>query len=193
MIMFAEVRQDNIWSKVDKQFKSTFKELDGQFTDRVFDGRDRNLEAFLNNNSYATNMPLDVSEEIKSNKYLQGVVNCIALKELLDLNWDKEVCKTGCISEWQYGRIKNNSDHKPARIFTEPFWKDVEVVSPFKMDLIINNPILRTGLKYYVQYKYDETTIREQCKFFCEETIPTLIKLIPDGGTVEDVRIIFSI
>lgn len=191
MIMFVEVKQDGVWHKVGKQFESTFEELKGQLTDRVYDGRNKDLESFLYSNSYTTNMPLDVSEDIKNNKYL-GAVNCITLKELIDLDWDKEVYKMGYISEWQHGYVKN-SGKEPARIFDQPFWKDSEIVSPFKMDLIINNPILRTNSKYYVEHKYDKTTIREQCKFFCETSIPALIKLIPDDGTTEDVRIIFSI
>lgn len=191
MIMFAEVKQDGIWHKVGKQFKSALEELDGQSTDRVFDGRNKDLETFLHNNSYTTNMPLDVSDAIKNNKYF-GVVNCITLKELINLNWDKEVYKIGYISEWQYEYVQN-SGQKPARILDQPFWKETEIVSPFKMDLIINNPVLRTSDKYYVEYIYDKTTIREQCKFFCETSIPALIKLIPDNGTIEDVRIIFSI
>lgn len=190
MIMFAEVKQDGIWHKVGKKFISAFYDL-GQ-TDRVFDGRNKELEAFLCDNSYATNMPLDASEEIKNNKYM-GAVNCITLGELLDFNWDKEVYKIGYITEWQYESIRKHSDFKPARILDVPFWKDAEVVSPFKMGLIIDNPILRTSDKYYIEYKYNETTIREQCKFFCEVSIPALIKLIPEGGTTEDVRIIFSI
>ena len=61
------------------------------------------------------------------------------------------------------------------------------------MDLIIDNPILRTNSKYFVEYKYDETTIKKLCKFFCEVSIPALIGLIPENGTADDVRIIFSI
>ena len=60
------------------------------------------------------------------------------------------------------------------------------------MDMIIAHPSLRQDARYYIQYKYDFNTIKDQCEFFCNVSIPRLINLIPEGGSSEDVRIIFS-
>lgn len=191
MVMFAEVKKDGQWQKVGAVFKSTYEELNGRLTDRVFDGRNKTLESFLYNNAYVTGMPLDASDEIKHNKNI-GVANCLTLKELLSLKWDEEVDKTGYISEWQYERFKKDGI-APVAITDKLIIPDVKAVTPFEMDLIIKYPVLRTARKYYVAYKYDKRTYAEMFSFFCYESIPALIKCIPEFATTQDVRIIFSI
>ena len=192
IVMLAEVRQNGQWSKVGNEFVSTFKELEGQLTDRVFDGRDLALMSFLSNNcSYG--IPSNASEEIRSHKYLNAskLVYNVTLHDILSYDWDSITYKTGCISEWQYERLKNDGA-EPINILDKPIREDVEIVKPFEMDMIIQNQVLRVAPKYYVRYEYDKKKVRDKHKFFCETSIPSLIKLIPSEGTASDVRIIFS-
>lgn len=196
IVMFAEVRQDGVWHKVGKQFKSTYEEIDGVLTDRVYDGNDIDLISFLAND-YNCELDyidsLDVSDESKSHHLLQNrLVNMCTLKNILSLDWDATVSKTGYISEWQYERLKKDNI-KPISVLDRPLRKDAEMVTPFEMDLIIEYPFLRTAPKYYVSYKQIEQQLKDKYQFFCKVSIPELIRLIPENGTTEDVRIIFTL
>lgn len=192
MIMFAEVKQDGQWRKVGKAFKSTYQELEDQLTDRVFDGRNNDLTEFLFSYGFLSHMPVDASEAIKNHRCFQEeVVYCLSLSEILDYDWDEEISTFGYITEWQYERLKNDNI-EPVRVRNDVLSEDV-IVTPFKMDLILAHPVLRTHSRYYVSYEHERQSMRSICEFFCTESIPALIKLIPDGGTAEDVRIIFSI
>lgn len=195
MVMFAEVRKDGQWHKVGKEFISTYEEMDGQLTDRVFDGRCADLDIFLVNNCDIAGMPYDVSDDIKNHAVFTHykTVYCCSLKYLLEFNWDEEIYEYGCITEWQYKRLKENGI-PPVHIASERFSFDSIIVHPFLMDMILKHPSLREKNKRYcVKYKHKKKTLREQCEFFCNESISGLIKLIPENGTANDVRIIFSI
>ena len=191
LTMFAEARQDNQWYKLEQYFTSTYEELEGEFTDRVYDGRDKQLISFLTAQSYG-GMPDDASDDIKNHRFFQGGdIYYTTLKELLAFEWDKVVHKTGYISKWQYERLKKNGV-KPANILNEPVLKTTPIVYPFQADFIIDYPSLLKG-SLYVVYEYDHKPFYELCEFFCKVSIPSLIKLIPEGGTMDDVRIVFSI
>lgn len=193
MVMFVEVRENGKWNKVGKEFTSTYEELDGQLTDRVFDGRNVHLLSFLSENSIP-GFPYDASEEIKNHTAFDiAAPHHTTLKELLDLDWYKEVYQYGYITEWQYERLKNDGI-KPVHITKNLnlLRRDAVTVNPFLMDMIIANPSLRQDAKYLVSYKYDKHTMKELCDFFCDVSIPKLTKLIPEGGTTDDVRVIFS-
>lgn len=192
LTMFAEVKRDGEWHKVEQCFTSTYEELADQLTDRVYDGRDKQLIPFLIAQSCDI-MPEDVSEEIRSHKFFQGdnIYHC-TLKELLSFNWDKVVYKTGYISKWQYERLKKNGV-TPVSVMDEPVLKTTPVVRPFQADFIIGYPSLLKGNQLYVVYEYDHKPFYELCEFFCKVSIPSLINLIPEGGTAHDVRIVFSV
>ena len=192
LTMFAEVKQDERWCKVDKQFASTYEELEYAPTDRVYDGRDKQLISFLTTQSHC-GMPDDVSEDIKNHKLFHGGdIYHVTLKELLSFEWDKVVHKTGYISKWQYERLKT-SGVKPVIILDEPVLKTTPVVYPFHADFIIDYPHLIDGNQLYVVYEYEHKPFYELCEFFCKVSIPSLIQLIPVGSTAHDVRIVFSI
>ena len=190
MIMFAEVLENGEWHKVGKEFISTYKELEGQLTDRAFDGRNEHLSLFLSENG-VPGFPYDVSDEIKNNvvfKHYYSIYN-LTLDEILKLDWYKEIYQIGYISEWQYERLKRDGI-APINILKNASNKSV--ASPFMMDMIIKNPALRHNTRYFVEHKYDKRTMKDLCDFFCDVSISGLVKLIPEGGTAEHVRIIFS-
>ena len=192
LTMFAEVKQDGKWHKVAKQFESTFEELDGQLTDRVFDGHDKPLVSFLTAQSHG-GLPEDVSEDIRVHKYFQNNEICHAtLAEVLAFEWDKVIYKTGYISRWQYERIKKNGI-SPVSIVDNAASIKMPIVEPFHADLMIEYPVLQKFNKFYVVYKYDHKRVCELHEFFCKVSVPGLVKLIPDGGTANDVRIVFSV
>lgn len=192
MVMFAEVRKDGQWHKVGKWFVSTYEEMEGQLTDRVFDKNDKTLISFLSSQSWSI-MPKDVSAEIKNNKYFQGEdIHFTTLIELLDFDWGKEIYDIGYMTEWQYERFKNLGI-APVNIVKDAFRGDNIVVSPFLMDMIIEYSALRQQGRYFVEYRYNKSTMRDKCDLFFQLSIPSLIELIPKGGTAHDVRIIFSI
>lgn len=192
MIMYAEVRRDGQWHKVGREFISTYDELDGQLTDRVFDGRNKELESFLCAQS-RTGMPKDASEDIKKNKnFSPSETHFATLREILDFEWDKEIYEIGYVTEWQYKRIINDGI-SPTIIVKNPFRAGNMVVSQFLMDVIIDNPSLRQDVRYFVEYQYDKCKMKNVSDFFCNESITGLISLIPDGGTTDDVRIVFTI
>lgn len=192
MIMYAEVRKDGQWHKVGREFISTYDELDGQLTDRVFDGRNKDLISFLCAQSW-TGMPKDASKDIKNNKnFNPSETHFATLRELLDFEWDKEIYDIGYISEWQYKRLVNDGT-APSSIIRDPFRASNMVVSQFLMDVIIDNPSLRQDVRYFVEYQHNKCKMKHVSDFFCNESIPGLINLIPEGGSTNDVRIVFSI
>jgi hypothetical protein len=189
--MFAEVRKNGQWHKVGKEFVSTYEEMEGQLTDRVFDGRNVHLAEVLRDNSVYGMFTHDVSIEIRNNALFRDESGYFcSLKDILYIDWDKETHETGYISEWQYKRLKNGIE--PANI--TKLVRDREIVQPFLMDMILENPSLRDeSANYYVEYLYNKHTMRELCDFFVNVSIPGLVKLVPEGGTTDDVRIIFII
>ena len=192
--MFAAVRRDGQWHKVGKEFVSTFEELEGQLTDRVYDGRDKGLIEFLKKQCNG-GVPMGMSAELMRHNLFDDVpIWHATVIELLGFDWDRPTHKTGYISKWQYKRLKEGV--VPSNILSENTVQIVRrsVVRPFEADLILQHPALQKyGNNFYVVYEYDHCSFKNLCKFFCETSIPALINLIPEDGTVEDVRIVFSI
>lgn len=195
LTMYAEVRQNGTWHKVGKEFASTYEELDSinEFTDRVYDRYDKKLVNFLIAQS-THGIPDDVSEEIKTNKYFQNLNNIyhVNLRCLLEFFWEKQEYETGYISEWQYKRMRLDGID-PVHIRSAPPTGAI-VASSFMAELLEKRPELNKENKpIYVQYDYDHHMFYETQEFFCEVSIPELVDLIPENGSLDDVRIIFSI
>lgn len=185
--MYAEVRQGGEWRKVSNYFVSSYEELDGALGDRVYDGYDPDLNNFLVEQS-ASGMPEDASDEIRANKYLKNedkVYNA-TLRELLGFDWNREKYKEGYISDWQYKTMALKGD-EPLHI-RKTLPAEALVIPPFVVDMFDKRSEV-----IYVYYKYGVHNFYEDCEFFCQTSIPALIKLIPVDGSVDDVRVIFSI
>lgn len=205
MTIFAEIFQDGQWHKVGKEFTSWWPELGEQLTDRVCDEPNnfflltvlgQNIDFMGGYNipiiGYQSGYPDDISAEVAD--AFQGKRTFhITLSNLMNYNWDNVICKKGYISDWQYDRLKNKGI-KPVHIFPLSHANNDadKHITPFQMDLMMGNIDLNRQSKYYVLYEYDHTTIKEQCKFFFDHSLPKLFKLIPKGGITDDVRIIYS-
>lgn len=196
--MFAEVFEDGEWHKVGKIFPSALPELEGQLTDRVYDGTNLELEKILSGKGYDpferldifTGVAEDTSLEIAGHKsFTNKEVRHVYISNLIAFLYTYDVFKTGYITEWQYKRLKKQG-HSPVAIRKNiPRAVGIKVTSQ-EMDMILNNPDLRKeDTKYFVQYKYGNHPFREDCAFFWNETLPVLTGLYEK---YENVRIVYG-
>lgn len=188
MIMKAEVFKDGEWCQVkDKIFQSAIQE--DLMTDRVCDERNRILYEVL---GAPKTCRFEHTPIITVGAYDEEKNNYVAyLNELIEYNWNAPISCVGTISEWQYNRLKSDG--------IEPVNKNhyvrgerAKVVSTFEMDMILDNDELRDAEKYYVRHEYDMKPLSVYCEFFCKTAIPSLMKLIPSGGSMRDVRVVYS-
>lgn len=199
--MYTQVKRDNLWHGVDAIFKSALKEAGDTLTNRPYDGRNYVLFEILTGKHFKQNDGLTelppICGDIAKNLVEHGsypndyVFQYATLKDLLEYDWGKFVARVGYITERQYRKLKDEGTF-PAYIRNNVLFNDVNVVKTSEMDLILKNPELRNDKNYFIKFEYEEKRLSEECNFFFEETIPALIKLIPNGGNSEDVRIIYG-
>ena len=194
--MFAEFFKDGKWHKVDKVFSSALPELDGQLTDRVYDGSNKALEDALSGKAHLEyldiydGMPNDACEEIDSHKSLADKkVRYVYADNLMSSLVRYSVCKTGYITEWQYKSLAKYGIAPVHIRHNIPKNTGVKVTS-MEMDMILHNSALRReDAKYFVKYEYDRHAFNQDCPFFFDETAPTLAYLLSNN---EKVRIIYG-
>lgn len=213
--MYAEVRKNKRWHKVGNVFDNPYynedwkiDEWNHSYTDEPYSSRNYDLFAILADvrngtgfagcitshgfNPIADNkgIPEDVSDEVKELLDWGYGHSYFNLKELKEYDWDQEVVHVGVISEEAYVKMKNGE--LPTSRCGGISGKDIVTVDATTMDKILNGTTDRNNsINYYVQTDFPPVTYRECCKYFLEDTIPALEKLIPKNGTEEDVRIIF--
>lgn len=186
--MKAEVFKDGEWHQVkDKIFQSAIQE--GLLTDRVCDERNRILYEVLGAPKtcmfeHTPITPLGTYNEEKNNYVAY-------LDELVEYNWNAPISRIGAISEWQYKRLKSDGI-APVNVNHYVHGDDAKLISPFEMDMILSNNELRDASKYYVRYEYDTRPISSYCEFFCKTSMFSIIKLMPKGAMVRDVRVVYS-
>lgn len=190
--MHAEVFENGQWTKVGRCFKSALTEMKGYLTDRPCDERNVVLYEVLTGYHFRQNDKLTSITPIVKVKSAQNKTLRVTLKDLMAYNWNALISNVGCISEWQYSRYRG-TDRMPANINKNVFGNEAGVVSPYEMDMILDGDSPRECEDYYVRFEYDERPIKNECKFFCETTIPALKKLIPESGSTKDVRIVYSL
>ena len=207
MIMYAEVRKNDVWEKVDAIFPSAFSEMQDILTDRVGDERNTILyELFgwvANRTEKYTEvkpinelkgLPEDVSADIANNDYFRfgGFTSYLTLEEILNYNWDATISHIGRISEKSYVNWKKNGT-TPARWDRHIAGKDKKVITPFIMNGILDGSIQRDeGVKYYIVVEYEPQSYKEYCNFFCSTSLPILMQLVPKGGSYKDVRVVYT-
>jgi hypothetical protein len=199
--MFAEVHKDGKWHKVGKVFPSALPELEGQLTDRVYDGSNKALEDALSGKAPDLNklnvlnifpdMPCDASDEIATHISLTGRhVYYVYLDDLFPSLMRYSIYKTGYITEWQYKRLIKDGIQPVHIRHNIPRSTGVKV-SQTEMDMILNNPTLRReDVKYFVKYEYDRHSFEKDCPFFFDKIAPVLATLYNDN---DDVRIVYGI
>ena len=183
MIMKAEVFKDGEWKKVGSVFKSALD--DSLLTDRVCDAIDPVLYEILGH--YGALKIKHTSIKTIPSTVVDNT-NIIYLSDILQYNWDATMSCIGTISEFQYKMLKEKG-MLPANKNRHIFDDNAKVVEPFEMDMILKDESLRGDYKYYVHYEYDTQHLQALCGFFCDVSIPTLMKQIPKGGSANDVRV----
>lgn len=194
--MFAEVFKNGEWHKVRHVFPSALPELDGQLTDRVYDGSNKALEAVLSGKvnievlNIHDGMPDDASAEITEHVSLVGrKVRYVYANDLLSSLVKYYIYKIGYITEWQYKRLVKDGI-KPVNIRHNIPKSTGVKVTPMEMDMILNNPVLRReDIKYFVEYKYDGHDFIKDCPFFFSNTALKLAYMLEQ---YEKVRIIYG-
>lgn len=216
--MYAEIRKNRRWIKVGDKFKNGWyrendkiDEWNKPYTDHPYDSRNYDLFAILadvrNGSGFAgcvtshgfnpisqpKGLPEDVTDEVRNELEDYGYgYSYFTLKELKDYDWNQTVTHVGVITEEQYVEMKETGQNPTSR--SGGVWgKDIVTVSADTMDKILAKTIDRNdNLRYYVQTDFEPITYKDCCLEFHESTIPKLEALIPEGGTDEDVRIIFA-
>lgn len=216
--MYAEVRENGKWNKVGEVFENGDYKPDmpaiswnKPYTDHPYDGRSYDLFAILadvrNGSGFAgiktsngfnpisepKGIPEDVSEAVGGllRDWYYGY-SYLSLKELKEYDWNQTVTHVGVITEEQYIEMKESGEH-PSHWCGSTSGKDIVTVGTDTMDKILNKTLDRnTDLKYYVQTEFPPVAYKECCPYFYEDTLTELEKLVPSGGTNEDVRIVFA-
>lgn len=216
--MYAEVHKNKQWKKAGDVFKNGWYSKDRPlddwnkpYTDHPYDGRNYDLFAILadvrNGRGFAGSLtslgfnpisepkglPNDVTSKVAEllEDYGYGY-SYLTLKELKDYDWNQSITHVGVLSEKQYIEMKEAGEH-PNSWSGGISGRDIVTVDANTMDKILDKTMDRnSNLKYYVQTEFPSQTYKECCLGFVEDTIPELEKLIPEGGTDEDVRILFA-
>jgi len=199
--IFAEVLKYGKWYKVGNIFPSALPELEGQLTDRVYDGSNKALEDALSGKvpdlnkldmlNIFSGMPRDACYEIATHKSLIGKqIRSVRVGNLFSSLFRYYISKTGYITEWQYKRLIKDGIQPVHIRHNIPKSTGVKV-SPMEMDMILNNPALRReDVKYFVRHEYDRHSFREDCPFFFDKIAPVLTELYRNNDAV---RIVYGI
>lgn len=189
MIIKALIWKDNTWQPVGNIFKSALEE--NLLTDRVCDARDPILYEILGGPKTCrfNHTPITPVKCFASS--LLDVDYETDLSDLLNYNWDSQIFQYSYISEFQYKMYKNTAV-KPVNMLQYVRDRNAEIVDPFTMDMILKNPGLRTADKYYVKYQHTPKPLKFYCEFFCNESMPALIKLGLQSGDIHNIKIIYS-
>ena len=116
----------------------------------------------------------------------------LTLKELLDYDWDQMHRNYGYVSENTYREFIMKKQHPDC-------WsggvggRDIVRLSEDDMAALIRGAYPREeGKQYYTSCYFKGRTYRDSSGGFYDDVIPVLKTLIPDGGTAEDVRLVFD-
>ncbi len=116
----------------------------------------------------------------------------LTLKELLDYNWEQVHKTIGYLSKSEYEESIYKGKHPEAWCGGIGGGNTVIVSEQEMIDIIEGRYPVKSYQEYYTQCAFPGRTYKEKAGKFYTETIPALKKLIPEGGTAEDVRIVFD-
>lgn len=218
--MACEVRKNGKWNLVtDKVFlRSWCLDSEVEYTSVPFDIRSYDTFAILadvrngygfagcktgegfNPISEPKGYPDDMCEELKQDldDYSYGYLSnehsasWLTLRELLDYDWTQTARSYGYVSEIAYKEFIMK-DKMPDSWCGGVGGQNIVILTETEMVDLIKGKYPRDDSKeYYTSCYFNAETYAEHASWFYEETIPVLKKLIPPGGTTEDVRIVFD-
>ena len=116
----------------------------------------------------------------------------LTLKELLEYDWTQKHTTIGVLSQEEYANSIYKGEYPSS--WSGDVWGNgiVKVSEKEMIDIIEGRYPVKEGLHYYVQCEFPQTTYAEEAGMFYSKVIPALKTLIPEGGTAEDVRIVFD-
>ncbi len=116
----------------------------------------------------------------------------LTLKELLDYDWNQGHQTIGVLSQGAYARSIYKGKY-PESWCGGVGGADIVMVSEQEMINIIEGKVpVSEDKQYYTRCVFPSRPYKDKAGSFYTETIPALQKLIPEGGTAEDVRIVFD-
>lgn len=116
----------------------------------------------------------------------------LTLKELLDYDWNQLHRDYGCVNEDTYRDFVMKGLHPDSWSGDTSGLNIVHLSEEDMVDLIQGRYPREPGKQYYTFCYFLAETYKDASGRFYEDVIPVLQKLIPDGGTAEDVRLVFD-
>ena len=116
----------------------------------------------------------------------------LTLKELLEYDWNQMHRNYGYVSENAYRDFIMKGEH-PDSWYGGISGRDIIHLSEEEMvDLIRGQYPREEGKQYYTACYFKPLTYKDSSSGFYDDVIPVLQTLVPDGGTNEDVRLVFD-
>lgn len=151
--------------------------------------------------------PDDMCEELNrdvNNEYEEGAFDnrptlsgdhsgsWLTLKELLDYDWEQTHRDYGCVNEDTYRDYIMKGIHPESWSGNVSGPSIVHISEKEMVDLIQERYARKGDKQYYTHCYFTPKTYKDASGGFYDDVIPVLQTLIPDGGTAEDVRLIFD-
>lgn len=208
----------NSWYRPDSKYSWAQEE----YTNIPYDSRCYNLFAILadvrngrgfagikigeafNPIAYPKGYPEDMCDELKGDiDYYEyddraGILSnehsasWLTLKELLDYDWNQMHRNYGCVCENTYRDFVMKGLHPGSWSGDTSGPGIVHISEEDMVDLIQGKYPREDGKRYYTKCYFIAETYKDNSGGFYENVIPVLQRLVPEGGTAEDVRLVFD-
>lgn len=208
----------NSWYRPDSEYSWAQEE----YTNVPYDSRNYNLFAILadvrNGRGFAgvktgevfnpistpKGYPADMCDELKGDiDYYNfdggaGILSnehsasWLTLKELLDYDWNQMHRDCGYVHENQYRDFIMKGNHPESWSGGVGGSSVVHISEDEMVNLIQGRYPREDGKQYYTSCYFKAETYKDASGGFYDDVIPVLQSLIPDGGTAEDVRLVFD-
>ena len=121
-----------------------------------------------------------------------GYGSWLTLRELHEYDWEQLHRKYGYVDETTYRDYIMKG--KQPNSYSGDIWGHniVKLTEPEMVDLINGEYPRDESKRYYTACYFAPITYRECADWFYDETMEGLKRLIPEGGTEDDVRIVFE-
>lgn len=116
----------------------------------------------------------------------------LTLKELLDYDWNQIHRSYGCVHENQYRDFVMKGEHPECWSGGIGGSSMIHLSEDEMVDLIQGRYTREEDKQYYTECYFVPETYKDKAGGFYDDVIPVLQRLIPDGGTTEDVRLVFD-
>lgn len=154
--------------------------------------------------SYPKGYPEDMCDELKGDiDYYEyddhaGILSnehsasWLTLKELLDYDREQMHRNYGCVHEDTYRDFIMKGEHPEGWSGDISGPSIVHLSEDEMVDLIQGRYPREDNKQYYTKCYFKAKTYKDSSGGFYDDVIPVLQKLVPNGGTTEDVRLVFD-